>query len=111
MNEARQRYGLIGLRILEIYPGSSPKTSRIINSLKLLVATGKLLMLHPRVKSAVIHQIVHYNPLKAKNIDDILDLLSYGHPAIQQYGIQLLKPFEIQNQSTASFSDTLEIAF
>jgi hypothetical protein len=112
MEEAKRRYGLSGLRILEIYPGTNTKNSRIINALKMLTAEAKPLQLHPRVKSQVVHQIVHWNPIRTRNQDDILDLLAYAYPAIQQFGMLLLKPFEMTYQdSTASFGETLEIAF
>jgi len=112
MEEAKRRYGLTGLRILEIYPGTTLKTSRILNALKLLTSPGRLLQIHTRTKSIVLHQIVHFNPMRTTNVDDALDLLAYGYPAIQQFGLLLLKPFEISDYSTqASFSDTLELAF
>lgn len=111
MNEAKQRYGLHGLRILEIYPGISGKNARIINALKLLVAKDKPCFVHERVKSRLIHQIVHWNPLKSHNADDILDQLAYEYPAIQQYGLALLRPFELVVTSQASFTDDLELAF
>lgn len=111
INEAKQRYGLTGLRVLEIYPGINNKSSRIINALKLLTAEARPLQIHPRVKSQVLHQIVHWNPIKTKNQDDVLDLLAYAYPAIQQFGIMLLKPFELQTASTASFANDLELAF
>jgi hypothetical protein len=111
ISEAKQRYGLSGLRVLEIYPGMNNKNSRIINALKLLISEGRQLQVHPRCKSQVIHQIVHWNPIRSRNIDDILDLLAYAYPAIQQFGIMLLKPFEVTTVSAASFADTLEINF
>ena len=111
MNEAKQRYGLHGLRILEIYPGIVHKSSRIINWLKLLVAPTAPCLLHPRVKAQVIHQIVHWNPIKSNNVDDVLDQGAYQFPAIQQYGIALLKPFEVQELNKASFGEELETEF
>lgn len=111
INEAKQRYGLTGLRVLEIYPGIANKNSRIINALKLLTAEARPLQINARCKAQVLHQIVHWNPIKTKNVDDVLDLLAYAYPAIQQFGIMLLKPFELQYTSTASFADTLETAF
>lgn len=111
MNEARQRYGLTGLRILEIYPGTVGKNARILNGLKLLVAPDKPCFIHERVKSRVVHQIVHFNPIKDRNVDDILEQVAYQYPAIQQFGIALLRPFEIEQTGSASFSDELEIAF
>lgn len=111
MTEAKQRYGLSGLRILEIYPGTSTKNSRIINALKLLVSPARLLQIHLRCKSAIVHQIVHWNPLRTKNVDDILDLVAYAYPAMQQFGMQLLCPFEVTEITAASFTDSLDIAF
>lgn len=112
MNQAKLRHGLTGLRVLEIYPGVALKNSRIISALKQLTAPDKQLSLHPRVKSQVIHQIVHFNPLRSRNADDILDLLAYAYPAIQQFGMMLLKPFEITaNESSATFADSLDLAF
>lgn len=112
MERAILRHGLNGLRALEIYPGITSKNARILDALKMLTAPARTLSLHQRVKSQVIHQIVHFNPLKNKNKDDILDLLTYPYHAIQQYGILLLKPFEItQPQSKAAFADTLETSF
>lgn len=111
MNEARQRYGLTSLRILEIYPGVNTKNSRIITMLKLLTAPRPDIFLHPTVRSLVVYQIVHWNPLRSKNVDDLLDILAYCYPAIQQFGMLLLKPFAVNVDSTASFADTLEIGF
>jgi hypothetical protein len=111
MDEAKRRYGLHGLRILEIYPGTTQKNSRIINALKLLTAEAALLMIHPQIKSQVVHQVVHWNPLKTRNVDDLLDLLAYCYPAIKQFGIHLLKPFEHRDISQASFGSELELAF
>lgn len=111
MEEAKQRFGLTGLRVLEIYPGINTKVSRILNALKQLCAQSGQLMLHPRVKSQVIHQIVHYNPLRQRNVDEILDILAYCYPAITQFGVMLLRPFEVTIESTASFADDLQLAF
>lgn len=111
IEEAKRRYGLAGLRVFEIYPGINAKNARIITALKQLVAPDRSLQLHPRVKSVVLHQIVHFNPIKVTNVDDILDLLAYAYPAIAQFGAALLRPFELEIFAKAAFSDTLEIAF
>jgi hypothetical protein len=111
INEAKQRYGLTGLRVLEIYPGINTKNSRIINALKLLTTPARLLQIHLRIKSQVLHQIVHWNPLRTINTDDVLDLLAYAYPSMQQFGMQLLRPFELREVSVASFGSDLEIAF
>ena len=111
MQEAKQRYGLTSLRILEIYPGSTMKNSRIITALKLLVSPGRQLQVHLRVKARLVHQIVHWNPLKTKNVDDALDIVAYCYPALQQFGMQLFRPFELTEVSTASFADSLDLSF
>ena len=111
MEEAKRRYGLAGLRILEIYPGMNQKNARIINMLKQLTAPSRILLVHPQVKSQVTHQIVHFNPMNFRNADDILDLMGYFYPAISQFGLMLLRPFEVSHEVHASFSDTLEMSF
>lgn len=111
INEAKLRYGLSGIRVLEIYPGMNTKNSRIINALKLLTAPAATLMLHPRVKSTVLHQIVHWNPFRKHNVDDILDLLAYGYPAIQQFGMTLLRPFELRDTPRVTLTEDLELNF
>ena len=111
MAEAKQRHGLHSLRILEIYPGMNAKNSRIITMLKQLTAPRPDVWLHPLVRTQVVYQIVHWNPLKTKNVDDILDLLAYCYPTIQQFGMLLLRPFAVDVSATASFADTLELGF
>jgi hypothetical protein len=55
---------------------------------------------------------VYWNPLKAKNKDDILDLLAYAYKIVAEYGHDLLNPFEMLEQPvSSSFSDTLQLAF
>lgn len=111
MREAQQRYGLTGLNIFEIYPGVNQKTSRILNMFKMLVSPQRQLALHPRVKARVIYQITHFNPLRAKNTDDILDLLAYTYPAINQFGAALSKPFEVTHSTEPSYTEDFEIPF
>jgi hypothetical protein len=111
MERAKIRHGFTGLRILEIYPGVSMKATRIITALKQLTNSARELQVHPRVKTQVVHQIVHYNPLKQKNVDDILDLLAYAYPALKQFGMLLLKPYELPPAVSAAFTEDLEIGF
>ncbi len=106
----RQR-GLHGLRVLEIYPGVAAKITRIINMLKTVTAESKQLFIHPDVKSLFVHQVTHWNPLKTKNVDEVLDIAAYAQPAIAQFGVALLRPFEITVQSTSSFAEDLQLAF
>ena len=50
-----------------------------------LLMTGKLLVAE-QLFNAVIYQIVHWNPLKTDNVDDLLDVLAYAYQVIDQYG-------------------------
>ncbi len=111
MNLYKQQRGLLGLRVLEIYPGVAAKVTRIINMLKTVTAESKQLLIHPDVKSLFVHQITHWNPLKTKNVDEVLDIAAYAQPAIAQFGVALLRPFEIIVQSTSTFADELTLAF
>lgn len=111
MNEAKKRHGLHGLRILEIYPGISAKTARIITMLKQLTAPHPDILLHPSIRTLVVYQIVHWNPMRSKNVDDLLDILAYCYPAIKQFGMLLLKPYALPPSAEASFADTLELGF
>lgn len=70
------RYGIEGITVVEIVPGKSSKNSRIMNMFKQL--TGGQVALHPRTVPATLSQIVGFDPLKTKNNDGILDLLTYA---------------------------------
>jgi hypothetical protein len=73
-----------GIDCLELYSGAFSKNSRIKTMFPRLLK-GELL-LHPTVRPIVIHQIVHWNPLRTANVDDILDILAYCYKAIELYG-------------------------
>jgi len=44
------------------------------------------ILLRPEVRAEVVTQIIHWNPLKRDNVDDILDLLAWCYRAIDKYG-------------------------
>lgn len=112
LSEAKRRYGLSGVNILEIFPAArGAKNASIITALKQLTATPPDIYVTRKVRSRVVHQVVHFNPLKTNNRDDILDLLAYAYPVIQQHGSQLLKPWAAGPAISASFEDTLELSF
>lgn len=112
MNHFKQKHGLHGLRVLEFYPGAGTKNARIIAALKLLVSERRDLQLHPRVKSVTLHQIVHFNPIKTNNKDDVLDLLAAIYKAMQDFGQSLLRPFEhLVSAVSAAHTETLELGF
>ena len=112
MNYFRMQRGIEGFSAKEIYPGVAQKNSRIIEMLKQLTASTPRLKIHPRVRTQFLHQVLHFNPVRTKNVDDILDLLAYAYPAMAQYGAALLR-FE-QSANTviaASHGSDMDLAF
>lgn len=76
--------GIIGFQFLEVYSGMREKSMRIVTMFKQL-PTGEI-KLHPNVRPAVFLQITQFNPLRRDNIDNTLDLLTYGPKMIELYG-------------------------
>jgi hypothetical protein len=112
IDQRRLQLGLTSLNVLTINPGGMHKNSRIIAMAKQLTAERARLWIHPGVRSAVIHQLVYWNPLKSKNKDDILDLLAYAYKVVAEYGHTLLNPFEmLESTTSSSFSNTLQLSF
>jgi hypothetical protein len=107
----RRQLGIKGLKILEVSPPPGNKNSRIISALKLLTTPTRDLMLNRSVKSQVIHQVINWDPLKANNKDDILDLFTYVHIIIKLHAHAITRAIEMDLDSGASFSDSLEIGF
>ena len=66
---------ITGINFCEVTPEGYAKNQRISDMLKLLMQ-GKIL-LHPEVRSAVIHQLARWDPLRKNNVDVILDVLAY----------------------------------
>lgn len=83
-NVISQQHGLTGIEFVEMYPGGYSKNARIKEMLGLL-AVGKIL-LGEDVRSRVVHQIVHWNPLKRDNVDDLLDIIAYAPKMLELYG-------------------------
>lgn len=79
--------GISGIEFVEVYSGSYSKNARITDMLKTLTSGG--LILHPSVKSLVMHQIANWNPLKRDNVDGLLDLLAYAPRVVDIYGAAL----------------------
>jgi hypothetical protein len=106
--------GITGITPILIYPGHTSKVSRIITMFKSLVK-GEI-KLSERIRSVVIQQITHYNPLKVASKDDILDTIAYIMQTIiqnrDQIEIQVLANIEDPfSDGDASFSDNLQITF
>lgn len=85
--------GIEGIILCELYAGILSKNSKIKAMLPKLLRKKEKdtaeLLLHPDVRSRVVHQITQWNPLKVKNIDDILDLMGYVDKMIEQYGNEM----------------------
>jgi hypothetical protein len=106
--------GLQGLRVVPVTTGGIAKNSRIIAMTKNLtsIEVGTRLHLHPRVRSMVQHQLIHWNPLTKNNVDDVIDVISYCWKVIKEAGYQILNPFELLEERTeASFGADLQLAF
>lgn len=82
-NEICGQLGITGVECVDVYSGAYSKNSRITDTLKEL--TSGELLLHPSVRSQVVHQITNWNPLKRDNDDGILDVLSYGRKVVELY--------------------------
>jgi hypothetical protein len=88
-----QQIEVSGINLCELYSGVLSKNAKIKGTLpKLLKKQGKdtaELLLHPEVREQVVYQITQWNPLKLKNVDDILDLMGYVDKAIEMYGTEM----------------------
>jgi len=76
--------GIIGLNFVDIYSGSRSKNARILDMFKSLLA--KEIYLASEVRAQVFSQIVSFNPTKTKNVDGILDCLTYSPKVLELYG-------------------------
>lgn len=100
-----ERLGIEGIQVVEIYPGRNSKNSRILTMFKQLAGAPDSkevleaeVLLHPRVRDRVFHQIRAFDPLRSDNTDDILDLLTYVTPILTKYGglVRVQAPLEMQ---------------
>lgn len=87
-----EQVGLEGVEFLPVTPKGMSKVSRILAYLKSLMAGNSMVEEEP--KALVDYQAGFYDPLKAKNIDDILDVGAYGEQVFIQYSSELLLPLE-----------------
>lgn len=107
-----QQLGIEGIEFGELYAGSLAKNAKIKNMLQQLVK-GEIL-LHPNVRSLVVYQITHWNPLKKDNTDDILDILAWIFRTIELYSQSMEITGSVNLTSdfspAASFGETLGLA-
>jgi hypothetical protein len=90
---ACKQLGIEGIELGELIAGALSKNTKIKNMLNAVVedTVGGVkkkakMYLHPAVRSRFIYQVTHWNPLKIKNDDDILDTAAWAEIAIQLYG-------------------------
>lgn len=97
-----QANNLAGFYFEGINPHMKSKNSRIKTNLRTLVRTDTLgrivdptAYIGPKVMIAFKHQILQWNPLVEKNVDELLDLNAYAAQAIQEYGELMLTGYSI----------------
>lgn len=88
--------GIIGIEVVEVYPGGQSKNARILAAFK-SYAAGEFFVA-PEARAAVHSQIAQFNPLKTDNVDDILDLLAYMNKVLELYGAYIVASTAIQLQ-------------
>lgn len=92
--------GISGFDFFPISSGSREKTMRIVRMFKQL-PTGEI-KLHPRVRAMIYLQIQQFNPLRKDNVDNSLDVLTYGPKMIELYGVHIYNKTVINMQEFAA---------
>lgn len=77
-----------GFILLELYSSSFSKNSRIGNGIKSIQAGD--IILHPDVRSKVLHQVADWKPMKRDNVDNILDLVAYIPKVLELYEMEIM---------------------
>ncbi len=80
-----EQLGVNGIHFVELYSLHKSKNARVADTIKALEA-GEV-MLTSATKTPVLKQVVEYNPLKTKNVDEVLDLLSFIRAMVQDYRV------------------------
>lgn len=111
-NQIYAQLGVTGIHVGEITTGGMQKNARIAAGLKMLLS-GKII-LHERVRSAVLYQITQWNPLKTKNKDELLDLVAYAHAVMELHSEYLPLLISDRTEDTmpeGSTAETLALPF
>jgi hypothetical protein len=95
-NHTCNELGIEGFQIVPVYSGHRSKNSRILDMFKSLKAQE--ILLDVSVKPIVNDQIQSFNPLKTKNVDGILDCLTYAPKMIEEYGGLITAQLEMNLQ-------------
>jgi tRNA uridine 5-carbamoylmethylation protein Kti12 len=113
MEQRLKQLGIAGIKILPINPEREKKVSRIKDMLKQLTSKEGRVWVHKEVRSAVVHQVTYFDPMRPnQNKDDILDIMAYMYKVISKYrwDIQLALDMTLQAVES-SFSDNLLTEF
>jgi hypothetical protein len=70
-----KQLGIEGIEFVEVTNTQFSKNARITTMLS-AVEKGEIL-LHTEVRSVVLNQVIHWNPMKRDNVDGILDTITY----------------------------------
>lgn len=72
-----------GISVVEVSPHGVAKPKRIFSGMQKWLK-GEV-DIHPRARPAVMDQASAYNPAMPKNVDDILDVVAYMDPVLQEH--------------------------
>lgn len=75
--------GIKGIEPVELYTGTMQKNNRILSALALYMK-GEL-KVHTKARPLLHNQIRGFNPMKSKNVDGILDCITYMPKLIELY--------------------------
>lgn len=87
---------ITGIEVVEIYPGKGSKNSRILAMLR-SYAKGDLHVVKS-LQPEVHLEITGFNPLRIDNTDNILDLLTYAHKVLAEYGPYIVTQTILEEQ-------------
>lgn len=100
---------LTGFMFEGINPKMKSKNSRIKSNLRTLVRTetnGRVVepiaYIGPKVMAAFKKQIMSWDPMVLKNVDELLDLNAYMEQAIHEYGELMLTEYSIESLQFAN---------
>ncbi len=87
---------IVGIELVEIYPGGNNKNARILNMFKAYKA-GEIFVADS-CRAAVFTEILQFNPIKRDNIDNILDLLTYAPKVLNEFASYVVASNELVHQ-------------
>lgn len=110
--------GISGFYFMPMSPKGRAKNNRIKKGLtRLIQKEGQIapeIYLHSKVRSVTISQIIDWNPLKIKNVDELIDLIGYVDEVMQSYSHLIAKDImlsEDRDFPEATQLEDLELPF